>query len=602
MNKFAKLFMGIAAVAALSACSQDEPMDNGTDNGTGSGEKAYMAVTVNSAGNMSRSTSDEGYQPGDDDERNEAENKVKSAKFFFFDENGNYVLNAKILNLAESSAPTTGKIEWESANVLVLEDVNSKNYPKYMLTVLNAEDFQASETLDATCKDLSLYADNFKSGGNNFVMTTSSYRREDTNKWYMVNELVNANFADTPDAALNAKTDGTTNVKPVEVYVERLAAKVQLNIKATPLAGTNRYKLEQTIAGDENDDNNPDNTADTEIYLEVLGWTLNATAIDSYMSKQIKSEWWTATKAPFSGWERTADFRTIWAESRSYDYVKSAETQANRLNYKKIADLQGFKSNFGVGNTTSKSLYCYENTNLPDYIVTKTEGDANSQFQVYNSRVTHVILNTKLCDADGNALDMIKYRGILFKTDSFKKYVLNDIKNRFDSKLNYYKPVGDTYKQVDIEDIDFAQKGASYEDVLLVVAKGTTELYAMKEDGTVDTSVNKVSDFQADLTKYLSNTTNTASRYNGGSNIYFIPIEHNAVANVKKDDEGYYGVVRNHWYKLDINKFTKVGHGLWNPDDVDTPIIPDEPEDPLYYLSAKINILSWRVITQNVDL
>lgn len=598
MNKFAKIFMGVAAVAALSACSQDEPMNNGS-NGTGNGEKAYMTVTLGSAGNV-RSIEDEGYQDGSDAERNENEDKVYSAKFLFFDELGNFVLNAKIENLKEiNPAPATNdNIEWESANVLVLEDVNSNNYPKYLLTVLNMPDFQASATLDETCKSLSVYADNFGVAGKSdkFVMTTSSYRRDNDadNKYYMVNQLETYNFAKTKEDALNASLTGT--VKPVDVYVERLAAKVELNINATAttIAGKTLYKLDQTVAGFENDDNNPDNIANTDLYLEVLGWTLNATAVDSYMSKQIKADWWTT--APFTGWEKNGLYRTIWAESRLYDFTP-AEGEADRLAYKKIADLKGFNNNFGVGSTAGSALYCYENTNAPANIVTVTDDNK----LVNNARVTHVILNTRICDKDGEPVDMIKYRGILFETTSFKRYVLNDIKNNYASHLNYYKKVSDTeYKQVDVDDIEFAQKGSSYEDVVLKAVDGL-EVFAMTGVNTFGTE-NIVADFQADLTTYLANTTNTASRYNGGANIYFIPIEHNAIAGVDKDDEGYYGVVRNHWYKLDVSKFTKVGHGLYDPDDSTTEIIPDDPEDPLYYLSAKINILSWRVISQNVEL
>ena len=608
MNKFANLFMGIAAVAALSACSQDEPMNNGTTDGAGSGEKAYMTVTVSSSGNMSRSTENPRYE---DSDKNAAESKVKNAKFFFFDEKGNFVLNAKIINpTGEDPTPDKDKnqnIEWESANVLVLEDVNSKNYPTYMLTVLNMDGFQASETLEKTCQDLSIYAENFNLGAgkdDNFVMTTSSYRRGDKDNFhYTVNKLDNKNFAPTAKAALEATEDG--DVQPVVVYVERLAAKVQLNISATPkvVNGKTLYKLEQTVAGDANDDNNPDSTADTDLYLEVLGWTLNGTAIDSYISKQIMDtqdrNWWNTN--PFAGWEATSDFRTYWAASRSYDYVKDADTQAERLAYKTISDLKSFQNNFGVGTTTSKALYCYENTNLPKNIVTKTTGDAVSQFQVYNSRVTHVILNTRICDENGNHIDMIKYRGVLFTEEHFIKYVLNDIKNNFDSKLNYYKKDGDKYVQVDVKDVEFEKKDKSFEDVKLVVAKTVTELYRKNAEGKYELIADGVQAFQADLTQYTAN--NVPSRYKDGANIYFIPIEHNAVSGVEKDDEGYYGVVRNHWYKLDISKFSKVGHGIYNPDDDTTdPIIPEDPEDPLYYLSAKINVLSWRVIKQNVEL
>ena len=49
------------------------------------------------------------------------------------------------------------------------------------------------------------------------------------------------------------------------------------------------------------------------------------------------------------------------------------------------------------------------------------------------------------------------------------------------------------------------------------------------------------------------------------------------------EDEGYYGVVRNHWYTLSIGKIVRVGHGIFNPgsdNEKGEEIIPDEPEDP----------------------
>lgn len=92
--------------------------------------------------------------------------------------------------------------------------------------------------------------------------------------------------------------------------------------------------------------------------------------------------------------------------------------------------------------------------------------------------------------------------------------------------------------------------------------------------------------------------------YENGKSVYYIPVQHlGALEGKTTVDECYYGVVRNHWYKLTISKFTKVGHGIWDPEEgrVET-LKPDKPENPLYYLGADINILAWKVVNQNVEL
>ena len=58
--------------------------------------------------------------------------------------------------------------------------------------------------------------------------------------------------------------------------------------------------------------------------------------------------------------------------------------------------------------------YCAENTN------TNTIVTAN-----FPTGVTSILLKAKVCDANGNALDLVRYNGLLFKQDSFLEYVLN---------------------------------------------------------------------------------------------------------------------------------------------------------------------------------
>ena len=220
MNKTTKFFAAFASVALMSACSSEEPfVDGGAEDGAGNGQKAYLAVTINSTGDMGMGRSTDYEKPLYEDGA-EFEHKVDCASFFFFDEEGNWVTSVEP-NYAPSFGeddPVNDNIEYMSTkNILVLEGLKGNKYPTYMLTVLNMEDFTAESTLAATTQKLSVYADNFKkeNGKNvqNFVMSTSAYFGENANhdnKYYNVTKLNESNFKLTADEAQNNS--------PVDVY------------------------------------------------------------------------------------------------------------------------------------------------------------------------------------------------------------------------------------------------------------------------------------------------------------------------------------------------------------------------------------------------
>ncbi len=58
---------------------------------------------------------------------------------------------------------------------------------------------------------------------------------------------------------------------------------------------------------------------------------------------------------------------------------------------------------------------------------------------------------------------------------------------------------------------------------------------------------------------------------------------------------GHYGVVRNHWYQVNISAINGFGH----PADPDKPIVPEGIEDEEWQLECKINVLAWAKKTQN---
>lgn len=59
---------------------------------------------------------------------------------------------------------------------------------------------------------------------------------------------------------------------------------------------------------------------------------------------------------------------------------------------------------------------------------------------------------------------------------------------------------------------------------------------------------------------------------------------------------GRYGVVRNNWYDISVNKIQTLG-------DATIPAFTTDPDDVLEnYISVSINVLSWSKHTQDADL
>jgi hypothetical protein len=63
---------------------------------------------------------------------------------------------------------------------------------------------------------------------------------------------------------------------------------------------------------------------------------------------------------------------------------------------------------------------------------------------------------------------------------------------------------------------------------------------------------------------------------------------------------GEYGMVRNHVYDIKIDGITGFGTPVYEPGQIITPEKPEE--DVALNLSARINILAWHLVSQNVTL
>lgn len=618
--KINKFLMGLGAIAALSlaACSNDEP-NNPTPEKPGNGQSAYMKVSIKSASGMSRATTTPGYEDG-----NESEHKVNSVRFYFFDETGASMDLTAYLTKGDGTIvvnPEGNKNNTVEAvfgeNLLVLEKMTSNKYPTYMVTVINRPDFKVGTNLDNTLQLL----DNCKNG-DYFVMSTSSYKGESDhhdNKYYHATKLTKDDFKTTAAAAV---AQGST----VSVYVERLAAKVELDLASqmksevvTLEGGEKIYKLEQTVAGGNNTENDTENQLGTQLYIRVLGWDLNTTAIDSYMCKNIDTNWnlnWDTN----GSWDAGADFRSFWA--KSYIYGDKLDAVNNKLSYVNtgswVKDSSKPFSLTEIGNTPN---YCNENTNKLENIYNDGAVD--------NRLVTHAVLYTQVCDVEGNAVELVKANGVLFVSDSYKQYIINRAYAMAGSTFNIWKQTGssssttedeegtttsttNTYAQIGTEYFDLVKpttpEGIGDVDIIVKEDAFTGTFYKKNADNTyTEMTADELTAAIAALKTAIANAEpeNHAVMFGNGKSVYYIPVEH--LGNLANSDavEGSYGVVRNHWYKLTVSKFSKVGHGIWDPEDGEEhyeDLIPNEPEDPMYYLGADINILSWKIVNQEVEL
>ncbi len=618
MNTISRLTLGLAAAAMLAGCSDDEKFGGQEPVIDPVGQSAYMKISiadVNSIAGKSTSTptEDNGFKYGSYNEH-----KVAHAQFFFFDEGGQYVLEGSVVDpsFTDQGLPADHNVEYMGKdNILVLEDLTGKGWPKYMITVLNAPDFTPETTLAATAAKLDTYSRTLsvmtedgsgKEDAACMVMSTSAYfdgTDHHTNTYPYVTELDEDDFKLTPELAV-------ASGNAVKVYVERLAAKVQLYVDAEPdktlTDGRKLYKLDESVAGKPNDEGG-NTEASTDLYLEVIGWSLNGTATKAHMSKQLLAGWQSA--APFTAWNVPAFHRSYWAKGALYDDRAFAEgnempdvTEAIATN----PDALGLV--YGTFNANTRKAgeydYCNEHTSAAaSLFVTDADGNNN----VLPNQTTHVILKTRICDDAGNAIDMIRYHNVLYTEEAYINYMLSKIENGSKDNLNFYTFTGTDaddkthYKQIDATAFEPAADGSGLTGHITLKAKAGLTLYSW--DATTGKMVSAdVTALQTamDAVQPAVDSDYPAVSYNDGMNVYYIPVEHQAAAADKgKIVEGYYGVVRNHWYRMNISSFTHVGHGVFDPDEK---VKSDKEEDPLYYLGVNINILSWKIVDQSVEL
>lgn len=598
MKRTSKFIFGALAIG-LMACSNDIPGvdDNNVD---ATGQTAYMRVNISSAPDATRATEDEGFVYGTADEH-----AVHDAQFFFFDENGKFVTKATVWTGGnENSNSNEGRdqnVEYFGNNVIVLKNL-TQTPVRYMLTVLNLPDFEPLSTIEATATSLYNWQ-NTIDGNNYHVMTTATYLdegndRHHNNKYPYATYIQNGDYQVQPKDVSFSADDLGTDV--VDIYVERLAAKVEVRVSdsftsddqlaiVTLNDGTKLFPIRATVSGYNNGTLEGDQTDDTGaevVYVRFTGWGLNAVLPKSALFKQIDSDW--INNPPFTGWNDATHFRSYWTKTPYY-----GNDPTEYLSYFTFDELQSKLGYKGEGNVRYESdiNYCNGNTNTLEAIY---QGQ-----NLVPSKVTHAIIGARICDKEGNPLDLIRATsGEMYTKQSYINYVYN-----LANPLIYYdNEDGQTRSQVSPDDLEFElrRNGGNVIRIFLTKVKDESKTYYDVNGDPIDSPVDRIQGFLTQVQSSLQPEV-----YTGGAMYYVVPIEHMAAINPGPDDKpyntlGYYGVVRNFWYAITLNSLSRFGHGVFDPGN--EKLIPDAPETDNYLLGAKINILSWKVLHQGVNM
>lgn len=566
MNKIKLIPLALAAFM-FSACSSEDTENGGGNNNV---DVSYLSVNIQNVGEaMSRAEYD-GDKGGTYEDGTEAESKISNVRFYFFNADGspyllkkesatdpehNWMTPAKNTDINGTDKDNDHTVEQISKTVLVINGEN-KVAPHSVVAVINSSTLTTT-TLGNGALSLSELREKkdtkFHDGGANFVMSNSIYKK-DNNEEYAV---------PVSGHVYTSKEDAEKS--PIDIYVERVAAKVNTTCDTskgwsvgteTWNSGKWTYQLPQKL----NDK--------YAVYVVVDGWSVADANGRATVEKATLSSDWNKDLLGIDPWTTGDYHRCFWETSVAF-------TNGNELVNQSF---EAIKTSFG------QSVYTLPNTPV-----------ATTDFadKMENS-LTKVIVAAHLYykDETGNykPAEICKYKGIQYLgAKNVLKVAANEIKNTYCKK-----DADGSFVSITEDDLAFATSvptGSTtqlmdYEVIPQINSKKTIELFDNNHNPVTTDVVNKA----------LAAETNKAQVRTEGCVYYYTPIRHLAATDTNL---GYYGVVRNHSYKVNIQEVKGFGTPVFDPKKEIDPTLPEEKD---IYLAARINVLSWRVVKSDVNL
>ncbi len=414
-----KLFLAICVCAGLCACSSDDDLVGSTSTGSNGEGVAFLRVNLKDVNSSTRATSD-GFKSG-----TEAEQAVNNAYFYLYKSDGSYYAYGSVGEVTSGSTPTTtdGNIEWESTTQVAIYGLTDPSIPTQMLTVINQPSGLSLQNKSLSDAVATLAGTPWGESGN-ILMSTSVYSNSGIINYTALKE---SDFALEPINLEEDYADGG-----VDVYVERLAAKVSVDVSSDMSSLVNNDYVYALSA--EELENFPmgaptpsGSTQDAAIAIRLLGFDVDGIARDAYVSKHIDTDW------NFTGftWNNISYYRSYWAESPNYgveeDYPESSNgnTAADEAGTGTKAQLNDYLRYVDLLNPVELggATYCGENTNTVEVL---DSADSNG--------LTNVIVKAQLVDYNPNnvsspftPIDIVEFHHEYYTADQFLQKCVDDV-------------------------------------------------------------------------------------------------------------------------------------------------------------------------------
>lgn len=571
--KIPKLFPFACVALMMTACASDkDEIGGGTKPGS---DPQYLAVNIVNVG-ATPTTRAAGYENGTAEE-----SAIKKVRFYFFNGDGSPYL---IKNPGIPGVEGGGEKNWLEASpaddsstsgtpsqteekitqtVLVINGVQSAA-PAAIVAVVNPGTVDAAKIQSGEKMRLSELR--YSTVGRNF------YKKHATTgavSDFVMSNSVYVNAGEDVCASLVAghvtTSEKTAKEKPVDLYVERVVAKVTADVDKTTFERGNGTNWEANKYGTKNP---VGKSGDYDVYAVIEGWGLANENGKAEVEKQVKKTWTDGTLG-FGPWTTSDYHRCFWEKSVGFDAGVGANPPVNPTFNQLNAKMRDVL--YTLPNTPESKVTDLKNNDLTKLAVAATlrYKDASNNWH-----------NAEIC----------RYNGVsILGIDNLKRQVALTFSQ-------YYTSTDATnYTQLSKDDIVFKDPDGTMQPYLVTPTladdpAGTKKYYTKTNTGTTSTFT------EVPKAKVLAAIeADKAEIRRDGRAYYYVPIKHLGGTGELAE----YGIVRNHFYKITLSGITGFGTPVYDPNKVVDPAVPTYQDT---YLAARVQVLQWRVVNQSASL
>ena len=562
-----KHFFGLAVIAAMTAsCSSNNDLVNG---GNGSGENETGASYASFKINLPTTSGTRAVPDGTPDfnEGTAAEYEVKNGTILIFDKDDKFVESAELgtmnpwTDVKENGVTTAAIATVKLTNVsvkgtykaLVLLNNNTKDDKTKKVTLPDEGVTYATWSEDASKAN----ADNYVSLNGIFMANAPMYKDETTEPTTLVD--IKGVYASKEEAQAKPATT---------IYVERGLAKVTMKDFETK-----GYSI-------------GDGTTYAGATVKIEKWQLDVTNKSTFPVHQIGD----LSSA-------TTGFADIWKTARFFDEKNTVFKRVYwgvdpNYNDAKYQDLANCKTAFKM--IENKDVMGDAGDANPQYCLENTF-DLNNMKQGQTTRVVFkAVFTPKDFKSKYKTFYKIGNNTTIWRQEDLEKQIktvaltamgITDAaeQDKYSVDLSRGTDISGKAGQHLIEAANITYSGeASSSQVNPTAITAINEKLGLSDKAGISTYLNGEVYYIARIKHFNDMTPWEAGQVYDSNNAAFL---------------GRYGVLRNNWYELSVNKVSGLGY----PDVPEVkPTVPDDENDQ--YINVEVKILSWAKRSQSIDL